>query len=156
MVRTKHQIKSRGLGIRSRGYVVVVAPNHSLTRPGPQYIFADMRELLLVEGFKVKNALSKSDKVAQVFRWSHFRKLAVRTRNVHYLCDLKDSIKAEHGQSHRSKKLDENFDTCLICATWLFDRCVFEEHHAPQGPLTLGNGYYLPARQSLGGCARRK
>ena len=62
-----------------------------MTSTKQQNLFAEMRELLVVEEYKVKNAQSKSEQTDQVFRWSHFRKLAVRARNVHYWCDLVDS-----------------------------------------------------------------
>jgi hypothetical protein len=123
-------------------------------------VFAEMRELLLMEEYKVKHARSRADVAEKVFRWSHFRKLAVRARNVHYWCDLvearRNSLDSNSSGSQTippsppTAAPDDTFDTCLVHATRLFDRCVFEEQYSPKGPFPLSKGNYMQLLKGMG------
>ena len=120
-----------------------------------QLIFAEMRQILVVEEYKVKHALSKSKQAAQAFRWSHFRKLAVRSKNAHYWCDLVDEAKDlapvdYESFSPKTGTLKDTFDMCLFHAVRCFDRCIFEEQYSPAGPFPLSKGNYMQLLKGLG------
>jgi hypothetical protein len=145
------------------GHELVHAPSPPASDPAmpttastrQQIIFSEMRELLVVEEYKVKNALLKKESVEQVFRWSHFRKLAVRARNVHYWCDLVDANRQstpdrKHSPEPKASVLEENFDMCLVHAVRLFDRCIFEEYYSPKGPFPLSKGNFMQLLRGLG------
>jgi hypothetical protein len=120
--------------------------------PTQRTIFAEMRELLQVEEYKLTHARDHSDQAEKVFRWAHFRKLAVRAWAMNSYCDLlefQSSLPAITPPFETSppsvaaaQAPQETFDTCMVHATRLFDRIIFEEQYSPQGPFPLSRGNY--------------
>ena len=117
-------------------------------------IFDEMKELLTVEDLKFNYALSKTHGATQIFRWSHARKVSIRSRALHYWCDLNEAAKRE-GQPvltlqvpvrvglALSSTLALNHEFALCAAMRTFDRCVFEEHYQPGGVFRESKRYHL-------------
>jgi hypothetical protein len=124
----------------------------SQASPTQRTIFAEMRELLQVEEYKLKHAQDQSEEIEKVFRWAHFRKLAVRAWAIHNYIDTLEfqssltTITPPFENSPPSvaaaQAPEETLDTCMVHATRLFDRIIFEEQYSPQGPFPLSRGNY--------------
>ncbi|KIW70698.1 hypothetical protein PV04_02943 [Phialophora macrospora] len=130
------------------------SPKPTHVTPKLRAIFDDMKELLAVEDLKFKYATSKASGATQMFRWSHARKVSLRSRTLHYWCDLNEAAKREGtpiltlsvpgrvGMATPSS-LALNYEFALCVAMRMFDRCIFEEHYQPAGVFRESKRYHM-------------
>jgi hypothetical protein len=74
-----------------------------------------------------------------VFRWSALRKLAIRARNLHLWCDLRDIMSQTAAENDRLDGLRAStsstaFNLILCLAVRCFDRAIFEECYYTELP----------------------
>ncbi|KAJ9602256.1 hypothetical protein H2200_013111 [Cladophialophora chaetospira] len=96
-------------------------PQSRISTMGPKMglIMCQTRELLDAEELKFVLATSNSESATDLFRWSHRRKLAVRARNLHHWCDLKEA----------TANLSPSLDSILCLAVRCFEHSIFEEYY---------------------------
>ena len=120
--------------------------------PRLRAIIEDMNELLLVEELKFKYATSIG--AAQLFRWSHSRKVSIRARALNYWCDLNEAAKRDDQPMLNllvpvrlgivlPSPLTISYEFALCAAMRTFDRCIFEEHYQPAGVFREGKRYHI-------------
>ncbi|KAI1618713.1 hypothetical protein EDD36DRAFT_460352 [Exophiala viscosa] len=104
---------------------------------------AEIRELLDVQEAKLKYASSAAKEVESLFRWSHLRWMAARTRLFEHWRDLVDATIDGSTNNH--------LDLALCQATMLFERCIFEDMHSLEMRFQLTRLTYAMVVASLQG-----
>jgi hypothetical protein len=111
----------------------------SAMSPKMRSIVKELRDLLYVEEIKHSLAAAKDDMAERVFRWSALRKLAIRARNLHLWCDLRDMMSQTEARNDRFDGLRAStsstaFNLILCLAVRCFDRAIFEECYYTELP----------------------
>ncbi|KAI1627846.1 hypothetical protein EDD37DRAFT_677809 [Exophiala viscosa] len=104
---------------------------------------AEIRELLDVQGAKFKYASSAAKEVESLFRWSHLRWMAARTRLFEHWRDLADAT--------IDGSTNNQLDLALCQPTMLFERCIFEDMHSLEMRFQLTRLTYAMVVASLHG-----
>jgi hypothetical protein len=138
----------------SRSTNSIVSTHSSVVSPLLSTLFEDYRELIAVEEMRVKYATTRTPATTRLFRWSHARKVTVRSRVLHYWCDLNDTAKGTGAPQIVIQEpvrtgilfpvlLTISMEFALCCTLAAFDRCIFEEHYQPAGVYREARRYHL-------------
>lgn len=99
-----------------------VRPLFSTMKPQQRVLLDQTRDLLDVEELKYQRSTWNAESATQLFRWSNRRKLAIRARNLHHWCDLRETA----GNTLPS------WDMILCLTVRCFDHSIFEECLLPE------------------------